>query len=549
MGLRLVAYTATVKDGIAYIENSEGDTVYSNDPLELLNFIGEIFDDPEREKPDWGLKVAWDLDTFISVILKRLPLESVKELARKDHCVYMDSDCLPIAGAGRDSEPESYHKLSYIAGKFATYEVKIGAQKSVSFMYHLCQYFDDEPDVTDVIKIHTKASLLIDEMRNLGLNPKALISPINIYEKEFLSRMQVPTLLDLPNLESEEIIDYAEECAGKAWISAFQVGHWDIGEAWDYDLRAAYPSITAGLYNFKYAKFEKLNHLPEKGAHWGFLRGKLTIYDHVTVSPIIRRIGKELRSDVGTWEDTITLDELAFIRQWHIGEFKMQDGWFITFTAPVKPYEIPITRLFGQRSHSYFANKWAKRMANGIPGLWLHKNDREVPSKYYNPPYAAIVHSRTRLKVADFIYRNKLVNNLISVDVDGIKVDREVKGVGMSNKMGEWALHGIGGVLVISPGRIYTGAKKPHGLNYDMILQMINEHPKESYYVAKSMRRQTLAESITQNDLAHLGELREFQSAMDLNVLRAQQDREFPKYPRNGGELLANKYTSKPLKA
>jgi hypothetical protein len=114
--------------------------------------------------------------------------------------------------------------------------------------------------------------------------------------------------------------------------------------------------------------------------------------------------------------------------------------------------------------------------------------------------------------------------------------------------MGFWKYNGAGPALVISPGRVYTGDKKPQGLNYAAIMAMINENPNEAYYATKLKRRQTLAESVEMGDLKGIGQMREFSTAMDLNLPRSGQDREyFEGYPRTGRELLDKKWHSRPM--
>jgi hypothetical protein len=60
------------------------------------------------------------------------------------------------------------------------------------------------------------------------------------------------------------------------------------------------------------------------------------------------------------------------------------------------------------------------------------------------------------------------------------------------------------------------------------------------------MRPQTLAESIQLNDFEGLGKMKDTDSSFDLNLLRADQDRIFSRFPSTGRDLINNKYSSNP---
>jgi hypothetical protein len=527
MALRVVAYTSTVINGMVTLENSEEDILSTNNALELIEYLNEKYADPERTIPYYEIKVAWDLDQFIAPILKCLGVNACKQLAGTTHTFNFNGG-----------------SIFYIPGKIFS----IDHSGHRSFIYHLAQYFEEEPEPEDAIGVQAMAQILMDELKKMGLTPLQLTSPVKIYENELLSHMRIPTILDLPNVKGEnidEVVEYAEQCVGKLWIEAYQVGHWNDDEIYSYDITSCFPYHATQLYNIKYAKYCK-SHFFCDDADWAFLKGKVTINNDVAVSPIIHRgVDGSLTTPCGTWEDVITLDEYRFITTRDIGHFELDQGWFIKFTAPVKPFEIPLQRLFALRFRSPVANRLAKRMAAGVYGKCIERHDDNSVGKYYNPLMAAMISTRGRLQVAEFIYENKLQNDLVHVSVDGIISTKEVKLNGKKG-MGEWKQNFSNPAIVISSGRIYTGDKHPQGLHYDDIISMIKANPNENYYASKKRRRQTLPECVELGDLKDLGRIKEFSSTLDLNLLRSGQDRVFPKYPYTGKDLLSNKYTSRP---
>ncbi|KKK71452.1 hypothetical protein LCGC14_2913760, partial [marine sediment metagenome] len=227
------------------------------------------------------------------------------------------------------------------------------------------------------------------------------------------------------------------------------------------------------------------------------------------------------------------------------------NGYFIKFTAPVTPMAIPLKRLFNQRGQGGLINDLAKRISTAMGyGKFLEKHEDGTVGNFYNPPYAAMINSICNCQITDFVYENNLQDDVVHIGVDGVISTKDANLKHQDNvAMGQWRLTGIGEVLILSSGRVYHGTKKPHGLNYEQIVKLIEEHPRESYYTANLKRRQTLEESIQLDDLNGLGRMKDTTSSFDLNLLRISTDRNFKDFPQTGGQLLKNQYKSTPLSA
>lgn len=516
--IKVIAYTTEVVGGEILIRDSEGESVKSANPETLLNFLNEPYSDEET----FAIKVFWDLDTGLAPVLRKLGISACRELASSEH---------------------TYNGVFYVPSKVFA----LKADKRQSYFYHLSQYYIDQPEPSDPETVAGMAENVLDAFRNMGLNPKKLTSPVAIYEAEVLGHMRIPTIMNIPGAH-EEIIEYAEDCCGRLWIQAYQIGHWLAGEAFEYDLKAAHPFVASQLYNLQYAKYAKSKTI-DPDAHWGFMRGIVTIENGVPISPIFYDAETDLIQPTGTFPASITLSDYKCIKRWKLGDFKMDSGYFIKFTAPVKPMEITMRRLFKQRGMGGLVNDIAKRVSTGIAGKFYEKREDGTVGKFYNPPYKAMIESITNCMVTDFIYKRKLYDNVIHIGVDSVISDRYVDLPRQYNlPMGSWRFTGIDPVLILSSGRVYHGSKKPQGLNYDQIVELIEKNPKESYYTAGLKRRQTLEESIQLNDLNGLGKMKDTTSSFDLNLLQASQGREYPKFPKMGKELLEGQFKSKPIK-
>lgn len=112
----------------------------------------------------------------------------------------------------------------------------------------------------------------------------------------------------------------------------------------------------------------------------------------------------------------------------------------------------------------------------------------------------------------------------------------------MSN--GEWRLSYIGEALVVSSGLVFCADKKPKGLSFEDMMQLIKEHPRESYYVKKIKRRVTLGDALNNDKFWEMGKEIEMTSSIDL--VRLEHDRIFKQTPKSGQQLLKNKYQGEP---
>ncbi len=529
--IKVIGYTVETIGNEILIQDSEGESVQSADVNVLIDFLHEPF-------PEYlAIKVFWDLDTALAPILRKLGVSACKQLASPTH---------------------TYEDLFYITSKL----FRIDRYKRLSFFYHVSQYYSDEEiEPNDPEIVCGMAQNVLDAFKAMGLHPKKLTSPVAIYESEVLSHMKIPTILNIPGAH-EEIITYAEECMGfpdrlHFWIQAYKIGHWLEGDIFEYDLKSAYPFQAMRLPSLQYAKYAKarttkfqysMNYDKLGGEpDWGFMRGIVTINDDVKVSPIFCEDGTQR---TGTFRTSITWQDYQFIKKWDIGDFKIESGYFLKFTSFVYPMEQTMRRLFNQRGHGGLTDTLAKRISTAVGfGKFLEKHDDGTVGNYYNPPYAAMIISLSNLRVAEFIYKNKLQDDLVHVGVDSVSSTKEAKvGDQMRVGIGDWRFSGIGAMLVLSSGRVYHGDKKPQGMNYGEIVDLIKAHPRETFYATKLRRRQTLEESIQLNDLNGLDKYKLTNSSFDLGILRSNIDRIYKDFPKNGHDLLTKQYDSLPLK-
>lgn len=495
MGTSIIAFEAQeTEDGIL-VEDSEGEDVLAKDFDAIAKFLFEDYDDEDRGIEH--LKVCWDLNEFAEIIFKTLPKDLVEQFNEGQIKVryqnytifYIPSKMLGIDGKIRERIKGNLYNEE-------RYEMVI---------YHLKQFCPDKR-IVPVEDVKELGMELLVQLKRMGLYPTRLVSPISIYDECVLSKMPVvPRACHIPE-EATEALEYAMRGMNREWRSAYQLGYWE--KAFDYDLTAAYPSLIAQLRDIRYAKWH--NSGQEEECDWGVMKGLVTI--NKDISPIICE-DNILRS--GTWEETITTEDAEFIRKYEIGDFKITDGWFMNYgIKDCYPFEVAMNRLFGMRATNYFVTHISKHISVGLGGKFGEIKTDGSYGDYFNPIYRLMVTDRARLKVARFIYDKQLQDNLIGVMVDGVLADKEVKLKG-GTLMGNWRVK-PSPALVMSTGYQFVGDKKPGNISLEQILTAIKEHPNKTSYCG-------------------------------IDMVGLEYDREFPEKPKTGGQLLENRYSSKPL--
>jgi hypothetical protein len=520
MSINLIAYKSETIEDEVKIENSEGESISSNNLDELINFLCKDY--------GFSLKTFWNLDTGIAPLLSKIPISELKQLA----------------SPSRSSERFFYIPHVLFAIRF---------DETKSYFYHLEQYYDGEPEETDVQVIKQKALDLIETLKKMNQYATKLTSPVAIYESCVMKHFNLPTILNIPK-EFEEIIEYSEATIGRSWVEAFKVGHWNADEIYSLDIQSAYPAIASNLQDFRYSKMFQSDKIPERDkADWGFMVGEVEIYENQKASPIMYRTKEDMTiNPIGKWDKegidkpyVLTLDEARWLQKRNAGSFKSYNGYFIKFWSEIRPLAVPMQRLFDQRQISSLAKMLCKREAAGVSGKIIQKNELGEVGKWYNPIWGSIIRTRTRLQCADLIYDNDLFDPLIHVGTDGILSEKDVP-IRNETKMGSWKKNEPTPAFVLSSGRVYTGDKKPQGLTYDIIKRLIEDKPNSSYYSVNIKRRQTLSDCLSSDELSNIGKMKDFPLSLDLALLRLETDRNFKDFPKNGKELLEQKFSSTP---
>lgn len=189
--MRIVAYQTSNQDGKVLLQESGGQFVLSNDIDELFSFLLEDYSP--------CIKICWDLDATVSLILKLLGESVCRKLRETKRVSY---------GAFR---------MFYVPGKVFS----INHPASKMSLYGIEQYYPELPEEQDVEMIQKFGENLLKELRKMGMEPTKLTSPIAIYDECVMSKMDLPRLKDLPVKVSE----FAYRAAGRLWIESHIIAY------------------------------------------------------------------------------------------------------------------------------------------------------------------------------------------------------------------------------------------------------------------------------------------------------------------------------------
>jgi hypothetical protein len=557
MDILRIAYTVDVVDDKVLIANSEGDRIHSSDCQTILDFLARTYGTGINNK--W----VWNIDRFFAVIFHQLGIEICQELTKEPdkEAYFTFENGKPILHPLTEKPklengytgflPDGYYSLFYL--KETNVGLRIGNQGS--YFYNLSGWYEDKiSEIDDLNIIKEKVIDLFKTLDSMGITKTlSMSSPATVFEKNMITHMDIPTVANIDHThnltedETAELIKWAEICQdGKAWTTNFAVGKWDKEETYDYDLQSAYGYAISKFYDFRYAEFFKLDE-PMKDATNGILKGTITIYPNVKISPIPHKCEDgHIDYPVGlSWNDVFPLEYIRWIYRRKIGEFKLDYGYYWIQKAPVQPFEQIINRIFAMRKISPLAKKIAKRFSASLWSKFIQRNfSNGKESLLYNPLIAMHVITTTNMRLADFIYDNNLQDNVLYVATDGCRTTKKVE-IKLQVKMGEWKETEPEECLVLSPSRIHTPSHHPQSMYYQDMVDLIKKHPDDSYYSTILTRRITLKEAVNMEDITKVGTLYDFQTSIDLISARMEQDMVFDKFPISGKELLENKYYGK----
>lgn len=521
----VVAYETWHDGNLVGIRNTIGNIIVSSDPDVLLGFLANTGYD--------CIHVFWNLDESISSILRLLPLETLQSLHKH--------------------EP----KLSY-NGCHLYYLNEKSAQFGTTRYYGIRTFWSpNELEPTTLEDTQSRANLLLETLAQLGIpDIDGLVTPVYVFERSELGRKtynELPPEWSLPEYW-DSAFEYANKADHKHWIACYRIGRFN--GLFDYDINSCYGNLARSLLDLHDCELWHSDKLGkrEMGAYYGFVKGRFYINPKTAyLSPIVVKADakEHVPSNLAGWlpEDVYEINEVRTVDRYGLGTFKMVDGWFImprSGTRPSTPFKSIMDNLYSKRHWSPLANTIAKSFINQIIGKLVEIKNNGEYSPIYNGVYHAIITSRARCEITDFLIQNDVAENeLVVVQTDGCRLKKEIPV--QSNGMGSWRCNGAMDTIVVSPTKIWTGDKKPSSMVYADLIQLIGEHPRLQSYGKGILRRTTLSQAVSQGEPSRVGMLHDVMTHLELLNMDRGQTRLFKKFPTTGKSLLDTEYGSDPI--
>jgi hypothetical protein len=491
----ILAVQSAESNGGVLITSSLGHSFTSSDPVEVLAYLAKLLKDNQ-------FIITWEMNSFLTPIFKILPPEVKEKLNSGERAIWDRFRLFYGVGKGKFfgvnfKERIHDHDNLYNENKYDT------------TIYELKTFFPGRIKPADIAETARFGMDLLKTIDSMGMRPSKLTSPAAIYEECILRLMPIPTIYNMP----DTALPMLEWCWNhiREWRSVYKMGIWKSGEAHDYDLSSAYPSLIAKLPNISKAEFIHTDGSIPKGATWGIVKGMITI--NANVSPVVAMDGT-LRK--GTYPDLIPVEEWECIKRRGIGDVKPEEGWFFKVPYHQPLFEYPMKRLYSYRGRNELMDDFAKGCSVVVWGKFQEMHGEKY-GDFWNSIYASMVASRCRIKDCDFIYDNKMENDLIAVRVDGC-ISTIKANIPTTKAFGEWRLNPPTNVMALSNTFQWAGSNRPNGKDVNQMIREVTDHPTTKHWGG-------------------------------IHLAMLENDRNFKHVPKNGRELLANHYDSIPFTA
>ena len=381
------------------------------------------------------------------------------------------------------------------------------------------------------------AQSVYDSLVNLGLEPKILTSPIKSLQTKVLSKMNLPTVSDIPTEAGKMFY----ECTTGGWVECLRKGYFEKVYAWD--IISAYASQLRKLIDFRGAEFKQVTDITdilEQPNTFGAF--KVIVDTDAALHPLISKKRNLMLN--GSFESTLRLEKIHWLYEHKLGTVKVLDGWIYSPVSDKKPLELMMDRLFARKvTGKGMDREIAKRLGTGVWGIMGQTLRDGEFGEFANSVWASEVETNIFTKVASFCLDNDFLP--ICITTDGVLTDKDLN-IPSGAGMGEWKLTHSTEALVIGAGQAALkgkGKKSDFSLDFDDLMEKIKEKPDADTITLERGGYVTIGEVLRDKNFDQLGELK-----VDKREISITSDRKmcFIEEPTTFGELAKNQYTSIP---
>jgi len=417
------------------------------------NLINYLTNKKFRNSMNWFYNIQFDFDS----IIKYLSKEEIIELYENKSLIYNKRllTYIPKKYFGIKSNNNYYHfydlfnfleiSLNKASKKYLNDE-KLNIVDAERLNYDI-QYWADNEEL--IIHYCLKDAKLTSELakyfwdliyNTINFNPKRPFSKGKLAEEYFISKCNIPTIENIPYAVLE--IAYNHYRGGR--FELLQKGLFD--KVYEYDIKSAYPFEIAQLIDFSKGKWEKIKGFND--AYLGFYNCKIESMEPI-ISPFIMKIGSLSIYPNGKFKTILTNYEINTIHKLFPDiEIKVLNGYIFNPIQKEYPFIEEVNNLYylKEKETDEDIKYIYKIILNALYGKTIQCIDKKA-GKLFNPIYATLITSNTRLKLLKFL---KSFDFAIALSTDSIHSIKPLK-INKFPKLGDFDINFEGkGIYIMS---------------------------------------------------------------------------------------------------
>lgn len=296
-----------------------------------------------------------------------------------------------------------------------------------------------------------------------------------------------------------------------------------IGTTHLYDINSAYPFTFSQIPDITTGKWKNLGKL-HPDALLGFFKIKAKIPDDKFIPPFWYAKNHRVMFPVGTFTTFATLPELAVTEPEY---YEILDSWQYFDKNPSYPYMKFIQSIYDTRNRLKQEGNPAQLPLKVILNAMYGKTAQRVGHRIgnlFNPVICAQITGHTRAILYEFIMKNNLENDIVSIATDSILSTKKI-GINSSN-LGEFKFVQSANDTYIIQNGIYRMDKEwkkrgiftKNGKKFEHLDTIIRDG--KAYMVYQQLKSNTLIASINSWNVGKIGKFETFEKKIDLNADR-----------------------------
>jgi len=467
--LRVIGWDTETKEGgwVYLIANSEKRVLIDRESIRrgkvrTLN-ADEILAFLTQHKYRNATNVFYNLDYDFGVIVKLLPEENVREIAKEGKTQYKQYKIawLPRKFFRIQTRNETYafydiaQFFQYKPLREASVEFGVGEKMDVDVPTltkekEICENIDKiiKYCLNDAVLAKKLADYFYTKMREANIPAVKPISTAFLSENYFIAKCDIPTFYDAPR--RIQLIAYNSYHGGRFEI--FRRGYYE-GNVYNYDINSAYPFQIAHLPDLRGLTWEQTTKFHED-AVLGYYTVKIQYTEEPLIAPIGIKLEDKLKFPIGTFTTTITKRELDIVRDYANVKilFGYEAWWKENEYTEKYPFKEEIYRLYKERQRLKREGNdlqyQIKILLNSLYGKFYQIKNGKL-GNLTNFIYASEITAGTRIQL--FKATQGREECVLSYATDGI-VTTEKLNLPVSKELGEWDFEQGDAIILIMSG-------------------------------------------------------------------------------------------------